>query len=84
MVFNSYRCFNELLRVFSVTRKRFFQLPIYENQEKAINALCELVQELPAIYLPHQDGVISFSAFTNDTTSKLTSLLPHSPFNAER
>ena len=38
--------------------------------EKAIKALYELAQELPAICLPHQDGVIPLSAFPNGTTSK--------------
>ena len=41
------------------------------HHEKAINALYELAQELPAICLPHQNGGIPLSAFPNGTTSKL-------------
>ena len=45
----------------------------------------ELVWELPAICLPHQDGGITISAFPNDTTSclNLAVCAPHCPFNAE-
>ena len=41
---------------------------------KAINALYELAEELPAICLPHQDGGILPSAFPDGTTSKLAGL----------
>ena len=52
--------------------------------EKAINALYELAEELPAICPPHQDGGIPLSAFPNGTTSELAACSPHCPFNAER
>ena len=56
--------------------KIFFYLVAYLSSyhEKAINALYELAQELPAICLPHQDGGIPLSAFPNGTTSKLAGL----------
>ena len=41
---------------------------------KAINALYELAEELPAICQPHQDGGMPLTAFPNGTTSKLAGL----------
>ena len=43
-------------------------------REKAIKALYEFAEELPAICQQHQDGGIPLSAFSNGTTSKLAGL----------
>ena len=42
--------------------------------EKAVNALYELAEELPAICQQHQDGGIPLSAFPHGTTSTLAGL----------
>ena len=52
----------------------FYFCYLSSYHEKAINALYELAQELPAICLPHQHGVIPLSACPTDTTSKLAGL----------
>ena len=48
---------------------------LFSCHEKAIIALYELAEELPAICLQHQDGGITLSAFPNGTTSKLAGFL---------
>ena len=45
-----------IIEVFAMKRLYFAYLSFYH--EKAINALCELAEELPVICLPHQDGGI--------------------------
>ena len=52
----------------------YFVAYLSSYHEKAINALYELAEVLPAICLPHQDGGIPLSAFPNGITSKLVCL----------
>ena len=52
----------------------YFVAYLSPYHEKAISAVYALAYELPAICLPHQDGVIPLSAFPNGTTSKLAGL----------
>ena len=66
---------NALVQILIFFGLLFFVLAYLSSYDKkAINALYELAKQLPSICLPHQDGGIPPSAFTNATTSKLAGL----------